>query len=134
MRLPASIPATTMFIVTSKTFTTAETLANAHAAREWLARSLGGGIALSPHFIAVTGNADAARAFGVVGSDVLPIWDWVGGRYSVWSAAGLPIAIRCGWESFVELLAGAASVDAHFREAPLEQQSPRPAGARRSVE
>jgi glucose-6-phosphate isomerase len=117
-------PATTLFIVTSKTFTTAETLANAHAAREWLARSLGGGIALSPHFIAVTGNADAARAFGVAGSDVLPIWDWVGGRYSVWSAAGLPIAIRSGWESFVELLAGAASVDAHFRSAPLEQNLP----------
>ena len=117
-------PATTMFIVTSKTFTTAETLANAQSARDWLARSLGGGIALSPHFVAVTGNADAARAFGVAGSDVLPIWDWVGGRYSVWSAAGLPIAIRCGWEAFVELLAGAASLDAHFRDAPLERNLP----------
>jgi glucose-6-phosphate isomerase len=117
-------PATTLFIVTSKSFTTAETLANANAARDWLARSLGGGIALSPHFIAVTSNADAARAFGVAGSDVLPIWDWVGGRFSLWSAAGLPIAIRCGWDSFVDLLAGAASVDAHFRDAPLEQNLP----------
>jgi glucose-6-phosphate isomerase len=117
-------PATTMFIVTSKTFTTAETLANAQSARDWLARSLGGGIALSPHFVAVTGNADAARAFGVAGGDILPIWDWVGGRYSVWSAAGLPIAIRCGWDAFVELLAGAASLDAHFRDAPLERNLP----------
>jgi glucose-6-phosphate isomerase len=117
-------PATTMFIVTSKSFTTAETLANANAAHDWLARSLGGGIALSPHFIAVTSNTDAARAFGVAGSDVLPIWDWVGGRYSLWSAAGLPIAIRCGWDSFVEMLAGAASADAHFRDAPLEQNLP----------
>ena len=117
-------PATTLFIVTSKSFTTTETLANANAAREWLTRSLGGGIALSPHFIAVTGNADAARAFGVAGNDVLPIWDWVGGRFSLWSAAGLPIAIRCGWDSFAELLAGAASADAHFRDAPLEQNLP----------
>ena len=117
-------PATTLFIVTSKTFTTTETLANAQAARDWLARALGGGVALSSHFIAVTGNADAARAFGVAGSDVLPIWDWVGGRYSVWSAAGLPIAIRCGWESFVELLAGGASLDSHFRDAPLERNLP----------
>ncbi len=117
-------PATTMFIVTSKSFTTTETLVNANAAREWLARSLGGGIALSPHFIAVTSNTDAARVFGVASSDVLPIWDWVGGRYSLWSPAGLPIAIRCGWDSFTELLAGAASIDAHFRDAPLEQNLP----------
>jgi glucose-6-phosphate isomerase len=117
-------PATTLFIVTSKTFTTTETLANAHSARDWLARSLGGGAALSPHFIAVTGNTDAARAFGIAGADVLPIWDWVGGRFSLWSAVGLPIALGCGWESFVELLAGAASVDAHFRDAPLENNLP----------
>jgi len=117
-------PATTLFIVTSKTFTTVETLANAHAARDWLASALGGGAALSPHFVAITGNAEAARAFGVAGRDVLPIWDWVGGRYSLWSAAGLAIAMRCGWEQFVGLLAGAASVDAHFRSAPLEQNLP----------
>jgi len=117
-------PATTLFVVTSKTFTTAETLANAHSAREWLARALGGHMQLSPHFIAVTGNAEAARAFGVAGSDILPIWDWVGGRYSVWSAAGLAIAVRCGWDAFVELLGGAASADAHFRDAPLEHNVP----------
>ncbi len=117
-------PATTLFIVTSKTFTTTETLANAKSAREWLARSLGGSAGLGTHFIAVTGNVEAARAFGVSSADVLPIWDWVGGRYSLWSAAGLPIAIRCGWEAFVELLGGAASADAHFRDAPLEHNVP----------
>ena len=117
-------PATTMFVVTSKTFTTAETMANAQEARAWLARSLGAGGALSAHFVAVTSNVEAARAFGVAGADVLPIWDWVGGRFSLWSAVGLPIAIRYGWEVFAELLAGAASLDQHFRESPLERNLP----------
>ncbi len=117
-------PATTMFIVTSKTFTTTETLANAHAARAWLARALGAGGALAAHFVAITGNDEAARAFGVAGADILPIWDWVGGRYSLWSPVGLPIAIRCGWDAYAELLAGAESVDRHFRETPLEDNLP----------
>jgi glucose-6-phosphate isomerase len=117
-------PATTLFIVTSKTFTTTETLKNATSAREWLAAQLGGGAALAAHFIAVTANVAAARAFGVAGNDVLPLWDWVGGRFSLWSAVGLCIAVRCGWESFAELLAGAASMDAHFRDAPLEHNLP----------
>jgi glucose-6-phosphate isomerase len=117
-------PATTLFVVTSKTFTTAETLANAQAARDWLARALGASVGLAPHFVAVTGNTEAARAFGVAGGDVLPIWDWVGGRFSLWSAAGFAIAVRCGWDTYVELLAGAASADAHFRDAPLEQNVP----------
>jgi glucose-6-phosphate isomerase len=117
-------PATTLFIVTSKSFTTTETLRNATSAREWLAAQLGGGSALATHFIAVTANTAAARAFGVAGNDVLPLWDWVGGRFSLWSAAGLAIAVRCGWESFAELLAGAATMDAHFRDTPLEQNLP----------
>ena len=117
-------PAMTLFIVTSKTFTTLETLRNAQAAREWLAASLGGGSALAQHFVAVTANVDAARAFGVAGTDVLPMWDWVGGRYSLWSAVGVAIAIRCGWDAFARLLAGAASMDAHFRETPLERNLP----------
>ena len=117
-------PATTLFIVTSKTFTTKETLANAHSARGWLAASLRAGDALSAHFIAVTGNADAARAFGIAGADVLPVWDWVGGRYSLWSPVGLPIAIRCGWDAYADMLAGAAAVDRHFRTAPLERNLP----------
>jgi len=117
-------PATTLFIVTSKTFTTVETLRNAQSAREWLAGNLGGGGALAQHFIAVTANVDAARAFGIAGADVLPMWDWVGGRFSLWSAVGLAIVIRCGWDAFAALLAGAASMDAHFREAPLERNLP----------
>jgi glucose-6-phosphate isomerase len=117
-------PATTLFIVTSKTFTTTETLRNAASAREWLAASLGGGTGLARHFVAVTANVDAARAFGVASGDVLPMWDWVGGRYSLWSAAGVSIALRCGWDAFAALLAGAASVDEHFRSAPLESNLP----------
>jgi len=117
-------PATTLFIVTSKTFTTSETLRNATSAREWLAAKLGGGDALASHFIAVTANAAAARAFGVASADVLPMWDWVGGRYSLWSAAGFAIAVRCGWEAFAELLSGAATMDAHFRDAPLPRNLP----------
>jgi glucose-6-phosphate isomerase len=117
-------PATTLFIVTSKTFTTTETLRNAQSARDWLAQALGTGAALSVHFVAVTANTEAARAFGVGGADILPMWDWVGGRYSLWSAVGLPIAIRCGWERFSDLLAGAASVDAHLRDTPLERNLP----------
>jgi len=117
-------PATTLFVVTSKTFTTVETLKNAHSAREWLAASLGGGGALAAHFVAVTANPDAARGFGVASADVLPMWDWVGGRYSLWSAAGISIALRCGWDAYVALLAGAASTDEHFRSAPLEKNLP----------
>jgi glucose-6-phosphate isomerase len=114
-------PATTLFVVTSKTFTTTETLRNAQSARDWLAASLGGGSALARHFVAVTANPEAARAFGVAGSDVLPMWDWVGGRFSLWSAVGVSIALRCGWDAYVALLAGAASIDEHFRSAPLEK-------------
>ncbi|TMH55199.1 MAG: glucose-6-phosphate isomerase, partial [Betaproteobacteria bacterium] len=117
-------PATTLFVVTSKTFTTVETLRNAQSAREWLTGSLGGGGALAQHFIAVTANVDAARAFGIAGADVLPMWDWVGGRYSLWSAVGLAIVMRCGWDAFAALLAGAASMDAHFRDTRFERNLP----------
>ena len=117
-------PGTTLFIVTSKTFGTIETLKNAQSARDWLASSLGGSAGLSAHFVAITANVNAARAFGVASADVLPMWDWVGGRYSLWSAVGLAIAVRCGWEQFAALLAGAASMDQHFRESPLERNLP----------
>jgi glucose-6-phosphate isomerase len=117
-------PATTLFIVASKTFTTTETLRNAQAARDWLAASLGGGASLASHFVAVTANAEAARGFGVAGADVLPMWDWVGGRFSLWSAVGLSIVIRCGWDGFAALLAGAASMDEHFRDTPHERNLP----------
>ena len=117
-------PATTLFIVTSKTFTTGETLANAASARAWLASALGRGVDVGAHFIAVTGNAAAAAAFGIAKNDVLPLPDWVGGRYSLWSAAGVSIALKLGWERFADLLAGAASVDTHFRTTPLERNLP----------
>jgi glucose-6-phosphate isomerase len=122
--LPGLDPAATLFIVTSKTFTTQETLANATSARSWLADGLGGGADTSCHFVAVTGNAGAARAFGIADDDIHPLWDWVGGRYSLWSPAGLAIAIRLGWSGFAELLAGAAAMDDHFRTTPLEQNLP----------
>ena len=117
-------PATTLFVITSKSFTTQETLANAASAKAWLLTALGKGVDVGSHFIAVTGNAAAARAFGVASADILPIWDWVGGRFSLWSPAGLPIALKIGWERYAKLVAGAASVDAHFRDTPLERNLP----------
>jgi glucose-6-phosphate isomerase len=117
-------PATTLFIVTSKTFTTQETLANAASAKAWLGAALGQGAGVRSHFVAVTGNAPAAQDFGIAGNDIFPLWDWVGGRYSLWSAAGLPIVLKLGWEAFTELLAGAASVDTHFRTTPLDRNLP----------
>jgi glucose-6-phosphate isomerase len=117
-------PATTLFVVTSKTFTTQETLANAMSAKAWLAGALGRGTDIGAHFIGVTGNATAATAFGIGRADILPLPDWVGGRYSLWSAAGITIALKLGYDRFAELLAGASSVDAHFREAPFERNLP----------
>ena len=112
-------PATTLFVVVSKTFTTQETLANAQAARAWLQRTIGEDV--SRHFIGVTANVPQARAFGIAADQVLPMWDWVGGRYSLWSAVGLPIAIACGYEAFDSLCAGAAAMDTHVRTAPLDR-------------
>ncbi len=117
-------PESTLFIVTSKTFTTQETLANAKAARGWLAAGLGPAVDLGPHFVGVTANVPAARAFGIAPDDVLPMWDWVGGRYSLWSAVGLPIAIARSYDTFASLLAGAAAMDAHFRTAPARENLP----------
>jgi glucose-6-phosphate isomerase len=117
-------PETTCFIVTSKTFATVETLDNARRARAWLARALGDPPDLAAHFIAVTANRDAARAWGLAEDRVFPMWDWVGGRYSVWSAVGLPIALAAGMDAFGELLAGARTMDDHFRAAPLASNLP----------
>lgn len=115
--------ATTLFIVQSKSFSTQETLLNAQAARTWLQSRLGAD-AVGAHFAAVTARADAARAFGVPAAHILPMWDWVGGRYSLWSAVGLPAMIAAGAAAFDELLAGAAAMDAHFAEAPPERNLP----------
>jgi glucose-6-phosphate isomerase len=117
-------PDTTCFIVTSKTFTTVETLDNARRARAWLAHALGDPPGLVQHFIGVTANRDAARAWGIAEDRIFPVWDWVGGRYSLWSAVGLPVALAIGMERFGELLAGARAMDEHFRTAPLESNLP----------
>lgn len=117
-------PETTLFIVASKTFTTLETLANAHSARDWLVAKSGDAKTVARHFVAVTANASAARDFGVDPEQVFEFWDWVGGRYSVWSAVGLPVALSTGMERFRELLAGARDMDEHFRTTPLERNMP----------
>jgi glucose-6-phosphate isomerase len=122
--LAALDPATTLFVVTSKTFTTQETLANARSARQWLRNALPADADVATHFIAVTSNVKEAQAFGVSAQDTLPLWDFVGGRYSLWSSVGLAIVLRLGYARFSELLAGAASVDAHFRSADLARNVP----------
>lgn len=115
---------TTLFIVSSKTFTTLETLKNATAARAWYLAQGGSEAELYRHFIAVSSNNAAAVAFGIREENIFPMWDWVGGRYSLWSAIGLPIALAIGMSNFKELLSGAYSMDQHFLSAPFEQNMP----------
>jgi len=117
-------PATTLFIVASKTFTTQETLTNAQAARAWLLADAGDASAVAKHFVALSTNTDAVRAFGIDTANMFEFWDWVGGRYSLWSAIGLSIALYIGMDAFEELLAGAHAMDEHFRTAPLEKNLP----------
>ena len=114
--------ATTLVIVASKTFTTIETLANARTVREWLGERLGAGA--GAHWVAVTANTRLAAEFGVAGERVFPFWDWVGGRYSLWSAVGLPAALAIGMDNFEQLLRGARAMDEHFRSAPFEKSMP----------
>ena len=116
-------PAETLFIVCSKTFTTLETQANAHAARDWITGALGAA-ATGDHFVAVSTNAAAMDAFGIDAARRFTMWDWVGGRYSVWSAVGLVAELVIGSERFAEFLAGASEVDAHFLNAPFEHNLP----------
>lgn len=113
----------TLFIIASKTFTTLETMTNAQTARDWLMRSLGEQQA-GAHIAAVSTNLEATQAFGIDDSRVFGFWDWVGGRYSVWSAIGLPVAIAIGEKAFREFLAGAEAMDKHFRDAPLQDNLP----------
>jgi glucose-6-phosphate isomerase len=115
-------PASTLFVIVSKTFTTQETMTNASSARAWLAACLGPDFELSKHFVGVTTATREAAAFGV--RETFPFWDWVGGRYSLWSAVGLSLACLIGMENFRELLAGAHTVDEHFRTAPLAENVP----------
>jgi glucose-6-phosphate isomerase len=116
-------PATTLFIVASKTFTTAETMMNAHTARKWFVAHAPEQ-ALARHFVAVSTNTQAVKAFGIDPANMFPFWDWVGGRYSVWSAIGLPAALCVGFGYFSDFLAGAHAMDQHFRAAPIEQNMP----------
>ncbi|MFT3684738.1 MAG: glucose-6-phosphate isomerase [Phycisphaerales bacterium] len=117
-------PETTLFIVASKTFTTQETMTNAHTARAWLLDALKDQKATLKHFVAVSTNAKEVSAFGIDTANMFGFWDWVGGRYSLWSAIGLPIALSIGEKNFRELLAGAHEMDRHFRTAPLDQNLP----------
>ncbi len=117
-------PRTTLFIVVSKTFTTQETMLNAETARAWLKSNLGDDVNLANHFAAVSSRPERAVAFGVSRERVFPIWDWVGGRYSLWSAVGLALMVAIGPHAFDEMLRGAESMDEHFRTAPFAQNLP----------
>lgn len=116
--------ASTLFIVVSKTFGTQETMANAESARRWLIAQLGSEQAVSRHFAAVTSNVDKVARFGIPPQNVFEMWDWVGGRYSLWSAVGLPVALYAGMDVFRALHEGARLIDTHFRDAPLERNLP----------
>ena len=117
-------PETTLFIIASKTFTTQETLTNAHTARAWFLRAARDETTVAKHFVAVSTNAKGVAKFGIDTRNMFEFWDWVGGRYSLWSAIGLPIALSIGMDNFEELLAGAHDMDEHFRSAPFEKNMP----------
>ena len=117
-------PDRTLFIIASKTFTTQETIANARTAREWFLREVQDEGAIARHFVALSTNEKEAVKFGIDRSNMFEFWDWVGGRYSLWSAIGLSIAVAIGMDNFEELLAGAYAMDEHFRTAPPERNIP----------
>ena len=117
-------PETTLFIIASKTFTTQETMTNAGTARNWFLENTGGSGDVSRHFVAVSTNAEAVRAFGIAVENMFEFWDWVGGRYSLWSSIGLSIACTVGFENFKALLEGAHAMDRHFRDTPFEKNIP----------
>ena len=117
-------PESTLFIISSKTFTTQETMLNALSARQWFVNTTGNNKAVARHFVAVTTNIKAATEFGILEENMFEFWDWVGGRYSLWSAIGLPIALYLGMDHFEEFLAGAHAMDMHFKSAPIEKNMP----------
>lgn len=117
-------PDSALFCISSKTFTTQETMANAHAARAWLLDALGDRAAVGKHFVAASTNREAVVEFGIDPDNMFEFWDWVGGRYSLWSAIGLPLACVIGFDAFEQLLEGAHAADEHFRSAPLERNIP----------
>lgn len=117
-------PENVLFIVSSKTFTTTETMTNAKTAINWLTAASFDDKAVAKHFVAVTANAANAMSFGIQADNIFDMWDWVGGRFSLWSAIGLAIALDLGFDKFKQLLAGANAMDNHFRDAPLENNMP----------
>jgi len=117
-------PETTLFLVASKTFTTQETMANAHSARDWFLKAALDTAAIAKHFVAMSTNETAVAKFGIDTRNMFEFWDWVGGRYSLWSAIGLSIALAVGMDRFEQMLSGAHQVDEHFRTAPLEENIP----------
>ena len=117
-------PETSLFIIASKTFTTQETMTNANSAKEWFLKAAGDKAHVVKHFVALSTNTAAVEEFGIDVNNMFEFWDWVGGRYSLWSAIGLSIALSIGMDNFEELLAGAHAMDEHFRSAPLEENLP----------
>ena len=117
-------PETTLFIVASKTFTTQETMTNAESAKRWLLEKLGDVKAVAKHFVALSTNREAVEAFGIDPDNMFEFWNWVGGRYSLWSAIGLSIALAVGFENFEQLLTGAHEMDEYFRSAPYRENIP----------
>ncbi|NNU16913.1 glucose-6-phosphate isomerase [Parvularcula sp. ZS-1/3] len=117
-------PETTLFCIASKTFTTQETMTNAQSARDWFLKSGRSEADIAKHFVALSTNHQATSEFGIDSDNVFGFWDWVGGRYSLWSAIGLPIALTVGWDAFEDLLSGAHAMDRHFEEAPAAENLP----------
>lgn len=117
-------PASVLFVISSKTFTTTETITNANTAKSWLTSASFDQDAVKHHFVAVTANVENAVNFGINADNIFSMWDWVGGRFSLWSAIGLPIALDMGFDKFIELLEGAHQMDQHFRDTPLNQNAP----------
>jgi glucose-6-phosphate isomerase len=117
-------PESALFIVSSKSFTTQETMLNAKSARQWFVNMTGSEKAVAKHFVAVTTNVKAASEFGILPENVFEFWDWVGGRYSLWSAIGLPIVLYLGMDHFEDFLEGAYAMDEHFRNTPIEKNIP----------
>lgn len=117
-------PETTLFLVASKTFTTQETMTNAHSARDWFLKAAGDEKHVAKHFAALSTNAKAVGEFGIYTANMFEFWDWVGGRYSLWSAIGLSIVLSIGFDNFVELLSGAHAMDKHFSTTPAEKNLP----------
>lgn len=117
-------PENVLFIVSSKSFSTTETLTNAQTAMRWLVSAAFDQQAIKKHFVAVTAKPEKAKEYGFSADNIFRMWDWVGGRFSLWSAIGLPIALEFGFEKFIELLEGAHEMDQHFRDAPITQNAP----------